>query len=232
MEKNKYGVLGVLNNGFGKDLTEVAFQQRPKGLKSISDSDTQGKNKLGVRMHMLSGQEAARPPQGRSRGNQEWGGDSARPDAAAGSQGLLLLTEPDHLCLHHAYSRHQVPSSCPCVCLTLQSPITSGSLPPSQLSLPLYLVSHLLGEGTHPGVYGKHTADLGSFLRNLRAILHSGCASLLIHSHQQCRRVWGDSFKHKSDLVITLLKSFQWFPMSLRKKKKKNSCRMILQSNS
>ena len=61
MEKNKYGVLGVLNNGFGKDLTEVAFQQRPKGLKSISDSDTQGKNKLGVRMHMLSGQEAARP---------------------------------------------------------------------------------------------------------------------------------------------------------------------------
>lgn len=128
MEKNKYGVLGVFNNGFGKDPTEVAFQQRPKGLKSISDSDTQGKNKLGVRMHMVSGQEAARPPQGWSRGSQEWGGDSARPDAAAGSQGLLLLTEPDHLCLHHVYSRHQVLSSCPCVCLTLQSPITSHRL--------------------------------------------------------------------------------------------------------
>ena len=29
---------------------------------SISDSDTQGKDRLGVRMHMLSDQEAASPP--------------------------------------------------------------------------------------------------------------------------------------------------------------------------
>lgn len=105
----------------GSGKTSLAFQQRPKGLKSISDSYTQGKNRLGVRMHMLSGQEAASPPQGWSRGSQEWGEDSAQPDAAARSQGLLLLTEPDHLCLHQHkvppefYSRQQVPSSCPCL---------------------------------------------------------------------------------------------------------------------
>ena len=64
---------------------------------------------------MLSGQEAASPPQGWNRGSQEWGEDSAQPDAAARNQGLLLLTEPDHLCLHHVYSRHQVPSSYPCL---------------------------------------------------------------------------------------------------------------------
>ena len=36
------------------------------------------------------------------------------------------------------------------------------------------------------GAAGSHSNSIFHFVRNLRSILHSGCASL--HSHQQCRR--------------------------------------------
>lgn len=149
MEKNKYGVLGVFNNGFWKDPTEVAFQQRPKGLKSISVIQTPKEEMSGEGMHMVSGQKQPGPHRA---GAEEpgVGGDSARPAdaAAAGSQGLLLLTEPSSLppsCLFQTSGPFFL-SMC------LLNPPVSHHLPSPRSSASSVSCQPSVREGTHPGI--------------------------------------------------------------------------------
>lgn len=96
----------------GKDPLKWHFNRDPKGLKSIELRHPREEQAWGEDAHGIGSGSLARPPRGWSRGSQEWGETVHRPDLGCRSQGLLLLTEPDHLCLHHVYSRHQVLSSC------------------------------------------------------------------------------------------------------------------------
>ena len=118
------------------------------------------------------------------------------------------------------------------VCLTLQSPVISGSWPPFTAP-PSSLSCQPSFRGQHsPRCWWKTHCRPGQFFWGT-SILFSTVATP-VYWYIPTNSVGGFRevlLKHTSDFIITLLKSFQWFPMSLRKKKKKN-CHMILQSNS